>query len=183
VKRWLVSAFAPFDGAATNSSWTALESLRQLDWRDQVEFTGPLPVSFADAWPALERKIRPDFDGVLALGQAEQRTTVTPERIALNWIDARIPDNCGVQPKGQRILASGPEVFWSNIAWDKMQLPENCEMSYSAGVFVCNQLMFQLMNWAKQNSKLGGFIHIPLKMDNKVAAKIMAKLLMQLVES
>lgn len=196
MKRWLVSAFAPFGGATTNSSLTTLEALRHLDWRDQVEFTPPLPVSFRDAWTTLQRELRNDFAGVLILGQAERRTTVTPERLALNWIDARIPDNDGAQPTGQRIIASGPEVLWSNIAWDKMPLPEGCELSYSAGVFVCNQLLFQLMDWANRNSKLGGFVHIPLlssqsdpafeslpKMADKTAAKIVAKLLMQLVES
>ncbi len=162
MKRWLVSSFAPFGGAASNSSLLVMDALKKREWRGQVEFTTPLPVSFTETWPALEQAIRSDFDGVLALGQAERRSVITPERVALNWIDAPIADNSGKQPKGRRIRDEAPELLWSNIDWDKMPPVGGCEVSYSAGVFVCNHLLFQIMEWANKNSKLGGFVHVPL---------------------
>ena len=41
-------------------------------------------------------RYQPDF--ILCIGQAGGRTSLTPERVAINQDDARIPDNEGNQP-------------------------------------------------------------------------------------
>lgn len=161
--RWLVTAFEPFAGAQSNVSDLVLAELAQKDWQGQVSFLRSVPVTFQGAWPYIQKHLeRESFDGVLALGQAEGRMQIDLECVALNWIDARIPDNAGERPEGRRVLRDGPEVQWTNIPWQSFSLPPLCRKSYSAGVYVCNATMFELLEWAKKNGKLAGFVHIPL---------------------
>lgn len=163
--KWLVTAFEPFAEAMSNSSLIVLRELERLDWNGSVKFHAPLPVTFHGAWPTLKQALASaddDFGGVLALGQAEGRTHIGLERVALNFQDARIPDNEGAQPRENRSFATGPDMLWCPIPWPKFSRPVNCEFSYSAGTYVCNTLMFQLLEWARSHGKLGGFVHIPL---------------------
>lgn len=160
--KWLVTAFEPFAGASSNSSLIVLRELERLDWGGRVKFHAPLPVTFAGAWPAVEPHISPDIDGVLALGQAEGRTRIGLERVALNFQDARIVDNAGAQPREARVIEGGADMIWCPIPWPSFSLPKNCDLSYSAGTFVCNTLLFQLSQWARSHGKLAGFVHIPL---------------------
>lgn len=164
--KWLVTCFDPFAKAETNSSEIVWRELRQREWGDQVEFAGPLPVTFAGCWPEL-KKILSDrtFDGVLALGQAETRNKISLECIALNWIDAGIADNAGEQPRLQPVRAEGAQVLWSPVPWADLGENELWSRSYSAGTFVCNALMYHLLYWAHGNNKLGGFVHVPLRTD------------------
>jgi pyroglutamyl-peptidase len=161
---WLITAFEPFGESQTNSSLITLNNLSESQWNGQVRFFSPVPVTFAEAWPTVLKeaeKIK-NLKGILALGQAEMRTRVTPEKLALNWIDARIPDNSGVQIKNEKIDANAAEIIWSNIPWEKFNLDKDIEFSYSAGTYLCNSLMFQILSWCKQNHKMGGFVHFPL---------------------
>ena len=159
--KWLVTAFEPFGGASSNSSLTMLRQLRRQDWQGALEFLEPIPVRFMDGWEHLRVRIPRDVDGILALGQAETRAKIGLERVALNWIDARIRDNAGAQPLQAKIDAGKPDMFWCNIPWDKFELTSASERSYSAGTFVCNELMFRMMDWAASSGKLAGFVHVP----------------------
>ncbi len=165
----LVSAFEPFSNAKTNSSLILAENLARLNWHGDVQFHFPLSVTYSNAWNQLLQKIETDgpFDGIIALGQAETRTKISLERIALNWIDAKIADNNQHQIMNEKI-DHGPDLLWSTIPWEQLELPPNCERSYSAGTFVCNHLMYQLLKWNLQHKKLAGFIHIPLTQGQEI---------------
>jgi pyroglutamyl-peptidase len=162
--KWLISAFEPFAGAPTNSSLQVLRELEARNSNPRLIFHSPVPVTFKDAWPNLRAKAEAvtGLAGVLALGQAETRSRICLEYLSLNRIDARIRDNAGELPPLGRINSSGPDVLWSNIPWDEFQLTARTERSYSAGTFVCNALMFELMEWAKAHGKHAGFVHVPL---------------------
>ncbi|MGE4130067.1 MAG: hypothetical protein AB7F86_00430 [Bdellovibrionales bacterium] len=159
--KWVVSYFEPFDSARSNSSQILAERLKgQLSG---IEFVGPLPVSFEQAWPVLQNFVQqhnPSI-GILALGQAESRRKISLEMAALNRIDARISDNQGNQPRLIPVR-NGPDLLWSKIQWAKF--PENSltERSYSAGTFVCNSLMYEICHYCMNSELLGGFVHIPL---------------------
>lgn len=175
--KWLVTCFEPFAGAQTNSSQIACEELRKSEWSGRVQFYGPLKVTFKDSWTELERILKRDnVDGVLALGQSEGRTKISLECVGLNWIDARIPDNAGDKPSLKPIL-EGPNALFSNIPWARLGENEDWQRSYSAGTYVCNFLMFQILVWAKQNQKLGGFVHIPAEMQSARAVQALSKIL------
>ncbi|MBI3441076.1 MAG: pyroglutamyl-peptidase I [Proteobacteria bacterium] len=169
---WLVTAYEPFGGAQTNSSLILLNRLREKDWQGSIDFFGLVPVVFAEAWTVVRRELerRPHVKGVLALGQAEWRTKISLERIALNWIDASIPDNDGAQPRNCRINDNAPDVLWSNIPWENLEHSAQRELSYSAGTHLCNFLLYNLLHWGQDNGKTCGFVHIPLLQSQTDAA-------------
>ena len=40
---------------------------------------------------------------------------ITPERVAINLNEARIPDNEGNQPVGENISQDGPAAYWTGL--------------------------------------------------------------------
>jgi pyroglutamyl-peptidase len=161
MKTWLISAFEPFGDLSTNSSQTALAHLQSQDWGGRVRFAESLPVTFAEAWPSLRAQIRPG-ENILALGQAESRSRLSLETLALNWADSRHPDNAGViKPLGP-LHPQATQMQWSDIPWKDFPLTVQVERSYSAGTYVCNALYFDLLKWAKEQNALAGFVHVPL---------------------
>lgn len=164
---WLITAYEPFGGAHSNSSLIALSELDKnfpTRWENQVQFFYPVPVTFDEAWSSVLEKAKaiPDLKGIVCMGQAEPRTKITPEKIALNWIDARIPDNKGFQPKNQKVEDGPKDLLWSNIPWHLMSPNEHIQGSYFAGTYLCNSLMYNTLSWCIKNKKFGGFIHFPL---------------------
>lgn len=160
----LVTAFEPFDGAATNASLILLEKLKQQDWQGRVVFFGPVPVSFDEAWPLIQKEMAnyPNIEGVLALGQAEGRKNISLERVAMNWKNAGIPDNSGAQPRNARVIPGAPDALSTTFPWQKIGDSPDWQKSYSAGTYVCNALMYQLLDWSQREGKIAGFVHVPL---------------------
>lgn len=56
-----------------------------------------------------------DPDVVICVGQAGGRAHITPERIAINIDDTRIPDNEDREPIDEPIAAHGPAAYWSAL--------------------------------------------------------------------
>jgi pyroglutamyl-peptidase len=92
----LLTGFEPFAGAASNSSWDAVERVAQL-WSGEAQLVIELlPVTFAGASASMRELIaRHSPDLVIGTGLADGRAAITPERVAINLEDARIPDNAG----------------------------------------------------------------------------------------
>lgn len=163
--RWLVTAFEPFAGADSNSSLLTLGRIKNsLEDEAFVFLDKPVPVTFSGAWPFIEEQLQNDkqLKGLLCLGQAENRSKISLERLALNLIDARIPDNEGVSPGLQKIDPRQPDILWSSIPWELAPTSSDWERSYSAGTYVCNLLMFRALTWANTHQKRAGFVHLPL---------------------
>ena len=159
----LVTGFEAFDKSALNPS---AEIVKALKGDDLV--TAILPVVFGQASAQLCELIdlhKPS--AVLCLGQAEGRSVITPERIAINLVDARIPDNAGNQPLEQRIIADGPDDYFSTLPIEKMVASMRAagipaSISLSAGTFVCNHIFYVLQDYLKDSSVKSGFMHVPL---------------------
>ena len=109
---------------------------------------------------------------VVCLGQAGGRSGISLERIAVNLDDANIPDNAGIAPKDQVIVPGAPTAYFSSLPVKAMldalhDAGIACELSSSAGHFVCNHVFYGLMHACAQRSKTrtlainAGFIHIP----------------------
>jgi len=127
-----------------------------------------LPCAFATALPALHAALdRWQPAAVIALGLAGSRSAVSVERVAVNLVDARIPDNAGAQPVDVPVLAGGAPALFTGLPAKaivaRLQaagLP--AELSLSAGSFVCNQVFYGLMAaLAARPGVRGGFIHLP----------------------
>ena len=164
----LVTSFEPFGGDKLNS---AQEALRYVP----DEILGAkivkccLPVVFGRSAEILREAIRSERpDAVLCLGQAGGRKTLTPERVAINLNDARIPDNDGCQPVDEAIDPAGPDAYFSTLPTKSMlrairNAGVPAEISNSAGTFVCNRVMYGLMDCLAHEfpSVRGGFLHMP----------------------
>ena len=164
----LVTGFDPFGGEPVNPSQQIAQALDGQLIAGHRIVGAILPTEFGASLPALEkllRKHRPAF--VLALGQAGGRAGISLERVAVNLIDARIPDNAGLQPVDMAVVENAPNAYFSTLPI-KAMLTALCEagipaaLSQTAGTFVCNQVFFGLMRLlARRRGARGGFVHVP----------------------
>lgn len=159
----LLTGFEAFDKSALNPS---AEIVKGLNGDDLV--TAILPVVFGQASSKLKELIRLHKPtAVLCLGLAVGRSEITPERIAINLDDARIADNAGNQLLEQRIIADGPDGYFSTLPIEKMVASMKAagipaSISLSAGTFVCNHIFYVLQDYLKDSSVKSGFMHVPL---------------------
>jgi pyroglutamyl-peptidase len=159
----LVTGFEPFATSSLNPSGEIVKALNAPDL-----VTAILPVVFGQASAQLRELIdlhKPT--AVLCLGQAEGRSAMTPERIAINLDNARIADNAGNQPLEQRIIVDGPDGHFSTLPIEKMVASMKAagipaSISLSAGTFMCNHIFYVMQDYLKDSSVVSGFMHVPL---------------------
>lgn len=164
----LVTGFEPFGGDAINPSWQIAQALERRRIAGHRVHALELPVTFGDANAVLADAIdRLDPAVTIALGQAGGRAAISLERIAINVIDARIPDNAGRQPVDVPVCADGPAAYFSTLpikairaALQSAGIP--AEISQTAGTFVCNDVFYGLMHAAASRPGMrAGFVHVP----------------------
>ena len=166
--RILITGFDPFGGETINPAWEAVKRLPDMAAGAQL-IKLEVPTAFSRCGPAMAAAIethRPD--AVVCVGQAGGRACVTVERVAVNLADAAIPDNEGEKPVDVPIRPDGPAAYFSTLPVKAIVqhirahgLP--CQLSYTAGTFVCNCLMYQVLHLAAvQHPQLrAGFLHVP----------------------
>src|SRR5215210_3344776 len=109
MKKVLLTCFEPFGGESLNPSHEAARQVARIDFRNALVRVIELPVDrFRAIEIATEQVLAARPDIVIMLGEAGGRYRVTPERVAINVDDFRIPDNVGNQPKGEPIIEGGP---------------------------------------------------------------------------
>ena len=159
----LLTGFEPFGKATLNPSG---EIVKQISGDNIV--TAILPVAYAqsaEALLALVEQHKPDV--VISLGQAEGRTQITPERIAINLDDARLADNEGVMRNDLPILVGGPVAYESTLPIKAIVEAIKAEgipaaVSLSAGAFLCNHIFYVMQRKFAGTSVRSGFVHVPL---------------------
>ncbi|WP_125763588.1 pyroglutamyl-peptidase I [Levilactobacillus mulengensis] len=164
----LVTGFDPFGGEPTNP---AIAAVNQLP--DEIAGAAivklEIPTVFGQCATVVRQAIlteQPDI--VLNIGQAGGRAALTPERVAINLDDGRIPDNAGQQPIDQPIQVDGAAAYFTQLPVKAMArairaagLPSS--VSTTAGTYVCNHIMYQVQYLrATEFPQLrAGFMHIP----------------------
>ena len=167
MKKLLLTAFTPFDGERINPALEAVKLVKDKIGNlliVKLEVPTVFGKSIDTVREAIERE-RPDF--VLSIGQAGGRAEITPERVAINLDDARIPDNEGNQPIDEPIFPDGENAYFSTLpvkamveAIRKEGLPSS--LSNSAGTYVCNHLMYGVLYYLDKSPGItAGFIHVP----------------------
>jgi pyroglutamyl-peptidase len=166
----LLTGFEPFGGDKVNPSWLAVRRLHGRTLRGHRIVARRLPTTYEESLPRLRRllrRVRPAL--VICVGQAGGRAEVTPERVAINVDDSRLPDNAGCKPVDAAIIPGGPVAYWSTLpvkaivrALRRQGVPAS--VSSSAGTFVCNHVFYGLMHELAKNGNAvrGGFVHVPL---------------------
>lgn len=166
MKKLLITGFEPFGGESINSSWEAVKLLPDII--KEYELTKLcLPVVFGKAAKMVidaSKQLSPDV--VLCIGQAGGRGAITPELVGINLRHASIPDNEGNQPKDEPIELYGENAYFSTLPVRKMAEAINSNgitshVSYSAGAYVCNDLLYSLLSYFKGSETRVAFIHIP----------------------
>ncbi|MBI5423205.1 MAG: pyroglutamyl-peptidase I [Opitutae bacterium] len=165
----LLTGFEPFDGQAINPSEEIAREINEAKIARHRIVGALLPCVFGSAIKELKHQIKlHDPDIVICLGQAGGRAEITPERVAINIDDARIPDNAGQQPIDKPIVKDGPAAYFSTLPIKaivqelrKHNIP--AAVSQTAGTFVCNHVFYGLMHElsAHRADVRGGFIHVP----------------------
>lgn len=165
----LLTAFDPFGGEKINP---ALEAVKRVqDKIGDLEIVKlEVPTVFYKSIDTVANAIEKEHpDVVLCIGQAGGRFDLTPERVAININDARIPDNEGNQPLSGSIFEDGENAYFSSLPIKAMvaeirkaDIPAS--VSNSAGTYVCNHLMYGVLYTIakKYPSMRGGFMHVPL---------------------
>ena len=166
--RILFTGFDPFGGEKINPAGEAVKMMKnEIQGAEILKLE--VPTVFGKAGEVLKKAVeqyRPD--AVVCVGQAGGRAAITPEMIAVNIMDARIPDNAGNKPCHELIIKEGREAYFSSLPVKDIEknLNDNgipSAVSYHAGTFVCNYLMYSLMNLidTKYPNMRGGFVHVP----------------------
>ena len=164
----LITAFEPFQQETINATMETLSLLPDsVCGHNLIKRTIPVVFGKAvEAVTALVDDLRPE--AVICLGQASGRAEVTPERVAINVMDARIPDNAGEQPVDAPIREDGPAAYFSTLPVKAMvqamkEAGVPASLSNTAGTFVCNDLMYGLLDHLARTGRNipAGFIHIP----------------------
>ena len=159
----LLTGFEPFGTATSNPSG---EIVKQISGDNIV--TAILPVTYAQSAERLLSLINQhNPDVVLCLGQAEGRTQITPEKVAINLDDARLPDNAGVQRSDVKILDDGPDAYFTSLPIKEMVDAAKAagvpaSVSLSAGAFLCNHVFYVAQNNFAGTKVRSGFVHVPL---------------------
>jgi len=173
MRKCIITGFEPFGNEKINPSFEAVKLLPDVIGDIEI-VKAELPVTFggartdkfsgerdgdfgsanSGAWAKLQaliEKENPDY--VICTGQAGGRKGLTVERVAINIRDARIPDNAGYQPKDEPIVDGGDAGIFATLPVKAMVQASNdagieASVSNSAGTYVCNELMYQLLNYS-----------------------------------
>ncbi len=164
----LVTGFEPFDGFTLNPSEEVAKTLDGTMINKHSLVGLVLPLDYKNALGILDKaldKHKPDY--VLCCGQAK-RTVITIERIAINVVSTKRPDNYDNTPESDVINAEGPAAYFANlepqalvqILKDK-EIP--AEVSYFAGAYGCNWLLYNVMQRIESGEldAQATFIHFP----------------------
>ena len=166
MKKLLITGFDPFGGATVNPAREAVMALPDTvgDWSlTKLEIPTVFGLAAETVLSAAEA-LEPD--AILCIGQAGGRKAITPEVVAINLREASIPDNLGYTPKNQPVIADAPAAYFATLPVREMVAAVQaagvpCSLSYSAGAFVCNDLLYTLLHHYDGSDVRVGFIHIP----------------------
>ncbi len=175
MKNLLITGFEPFGDQGMNPSWEAVKALP--DAVEGVLLTKmQLPVVFGKAaCLAIEKAEVIGADAIIMVGLAGGRDAVTPEMVGINLRHAAIGDNEGNQPLDERIAEGAPDAFFSTLPVRRMaeaisKAGISAKVSYSAGTYVCNDILFTVLNHFKDSPVRACFIHVPYTIGQKEGA-------------
>lgn len=166
MKKLLITGFEPFGGESINPSWEAVKRLpEEINGYRLTKLC--LPVVFgraAELALCCARELCPD--AIICVGQAGGRDAITPELVGINLRYAKIPDNGGFSPKDEPVAQGGENAYFSTLPVRRMVDAIEGQgirsaLSYSAGAYVCNDLLYSLLKEFHSTDTGVCFIHIP----------------------
>ncbi|NWL86708.1 MULTISPECIES: pyroglutamyl-peptidase I [unclassified Paenibacillus] len=175
----LVTGFDPFGGDKVNPAYEAVKRIPELLAGAEI-IKLEVPTVFRESGEVLKQAIkkhRPEI--VICVGQAGGRAAVSLERVAINLAEARIPDNKGNQPFDTKLEEDGETAYFTSLPIKAMcrRIQEHglpAYISYTAGTFVCNDIMYRLLYMIDREFPeiRGGFIHVPFSPDQVITRPV-----------
>lgn len=175
--RILVTGFEPFGGDTVNPSADLARSLASHCEIGATVTHAILPCAFGPLENSLRAAIethQPDI--LLGFGLATGRSGISLERVAINIIDARIPDNLGAAPIDEPVHSGAPAAYFTTLPIKAAcaalgRAGIEAAISQTAGTYVCNAVFFLTMHLAatRRPAMRGGFVHIPCLPDMPAA--------------
>jgi pyroglutamyl-peptidase len=165
MKTILLTGFEAFAGLPSNPSEAIALALHDHKIGGARVVAKVLPVDGIKAPEILERALAElEPNAVLMLGLAQGRPQIALERVAINLLEYRIPDNAGVTRHNERVIEGANDALFSSLpiseilkVWHEAKIP--AYVSDSAGTYLCNQVMF--LARALRPNIPAGFIHLP----------------------
>ena len=172
MKKLIVSAFEPFGGSGRNSSLETLWSLPEILYGHEIVKV-TLPVVYGECGRLLCGKIAEyepsEIAAVICLGQAAGRGSITPEYAALNVRHGASADNAGVKYELTPI-GDGTDAYVTGLPVGAMvqkmkEAGVPAAVSFTAGTYVCNDLMYAAVEYCRPRGIAAGFVHLPLSLE------------------
>lgn len=175
----LITGFEPFGGESVNPAYEAVKLLPDMAGDIQI-VKMEIPTVFGEAGKVVETGIlQHQPDAVICVGQAGRRADIGVERVAINLVEASIPDNAGNQPMDVKVQEDGDTAYFATIPVKAMvkKIKDHgipASISYTAGTYVCNSVMYDLLYLIdrKYPSIRGGFIHVPYATEQGVGKPV-----------
>ncbi|MFX1484967.1 MAG: pyroglutamyl-peptidase I [Promethearchaeota archaeon] len=164
----LITGFEPFDGFTANPSEEIVKNISDTRINNTSVYGEVLPLDYKNAVDILDKaieKYKPDY--ILCCGQAN-RAAISIERLAVNALSTKRPDNYENIPESDIINFEGPAAYFSNI--DPFPLVQAlldkdipAYVSYHAGLYGCNWILYKIMQQIEDGSLdvKATFIHLP----------------------
>ena len=176
MKKLIVSAFEPFGGSGRNSSLETLRALPEILYGYEIVKV-TLPVVYGECGRLLCGKIA-EYDpseiaAVICLGQAAGRGSIMPEYVAVNVRHGASADNAGVKYELSPI-GDGADAYVTGLPVTEMvkkmkEAGVPAAVSFTAGTYVCNDLMYAVAEYCRPRGIRAGFVHLPLSLEIAVA--------------
>ncbi len=174
----LITGFDPFGDETINPAYEAVKLLPDKIKGAKIYKLEIPTVMNKSIEKTIEKikEIEPNI--VINVGQAGGRYYITPEKVAINLNDFRIPDNEGNQISDQQIYEDGETAYFTTLpvkAMVKKMKEANipATLSYTAGSFICNHVMYGILYYVNKNNLniKSGFIHIPYMTEQVIEKK------------
>jgi pyroglutamyl-peptidase len=163
----LLTGFAPFGGERSNPSWEVASQLDGHEFNGIAVKSVRLPVNCRRASQAVIDEITTLAPAaVLGLGQAGGRPALSLEKVAINLADPRAERERDGGLQGKPVIAGGPDAYFTRLPLAAIlrtlkhhEIP--AAISLSAGVYVCNSVMYSALHTLRRRRTPAGFIHLP----------------------
>ena len=164
----LLTGFGPFGSEPDNPSERVVRALDGTRLPGGTLVRGRvLPVAFDGARAALAAVLAEGVPAhALGLGLAGSRREISVERVALNLADAPIPDALGAQPDDRPLSDDGPPARFATLPVKGLVAALRAAghpagLSLSAGSYVCNAVLYALLEKLEPLGVPAGFLHLP----------------------
>ena len=165
----LLTGFEPFGEFSENPTEKIVRMLELEAAENKISglHTRVLPVTFR-ASEIVNSLLPRGYDFVVHLGLHARIEDFAIERVAINVDDYRIPDNEGNVVRDRPIDPEGENAYFVTLPVREIEsalkgrgIP--CHISYSAGTYLCNHLLYTTLNFIEKTGlhTRAGFIHVP----------------------